>query len=135
LILRGRGAPDPQPSVADLVPEWSPPEDEAGWTAWLEQGGFVPVTAVRLFQVDAAPAGVGPSTDAGGDGGTYLTLPAAVALGIAGWATAGSLLLAIRRYRRPTRTHVVVAVMTGLVSAAFVGILAGLAISQAHSPF
>jgi hypothetical protein len=115
-----------------LDPEWVYPQDEAAWTAW---DGSKPVTAVHLFRATAAEPSAGLSTEAGGDGGAHLTLPAAAALATEGWAAAGALLLAIRRYRRPTTAHVVVAAGAGLLSVGFVGMLTALAIGQAHSPF
>lgn len=115
-----------------LGPDWAWPQDQAAYEAW---DGTMPITAVHLLQVTAAQPRVGQTIEAGGDGGARLTLPAAAALATEGWAAAGSLLLAVRRYRRPRAAHVVVVVVAGLLSVAFIGMLTGLAISQAHSPF
>jgi hypothetical protein len=115
-----------------LDPDWVWPQDQAAFEAW---DGTIPVLAARLFDVTAAQPRAGLTTTAGGDGGAHLTIPAMGGLATEAWAAAGSLLLAIRRYRRPTAAHVVIAMMAGVVSALFVGMLTGLAISQAHSPF
>ena len=129
-----RAALDEPGRYAFVAPErdWTYPQGEAEWAAW---DGSMPISAARLLQVSAAKSRAGLTTEAGGDGGAHLTLPTAAALGIEGWAAAGALFLAIRRYRRPTEAHVVVAVLAGLASAVFAGMLIGLAISQAHSPF
>lgn len=105
---------------------WTPPPD-----AW---DGLAPVSDTHLLTVAAGPAAE-LSTEAGGDGGRYLTLPVLAALGIEGWAAAGAVLLAQTRNRRPAGGRVVVALIVGTVSAAVLGMLALLAISLSHSPF
>lgn len=108
--------------------DWEPPRDPA-WD------GSEPISDVRFFEVTAAEPRPGLSTEAGGDGGKYLTVSAVAALGIEGWAAAGAVLLTFRRDRRLKARHLGIAITVGLVSATLVGVLAMLAISQAHSPF
>ena len=112
--------------------DWEPPSDQAEWEAW---DGSEPISDVLFFDVTAAEPRPGLSTEAGGDGGTYLTVPAVAALGIEGWACAGAVLLTFRRNRRPRPRHLGIAITVGLMSATLVGLLAMLAINQAHSPF
>ena len=105
---------------------WSPPPGGSG--------GDVPVSDARLLTVTAGPA-TGRSTEAGGNGGRYLTLPFIAALGIEGWAAAGVVLLRLSWFRRPTGRRVLVAIMVGAVSACVLGLLILLAINLSHNPF
>ena len=112
--------------------DWEPPQDHAEWEAW---DGAEPISDVHFLDVTEASGRPEPSTEAGGDGGAHLTVPSAAALGIEGFAAAGAVLLTVRGDRRRRARHLVGAIAVGVVSAAFVGSLTMLAISQAHSPF
>ena len=107
-----------------------PPADQ-GQTEALVQS----ISSARLFTATADPTPNAPSTDAGGDGGRYLSVPVMAALGIEFWAATGAVVLTFVR-RRPLRgTHMVVAVLVGFPSSAALAVLAMFAINQAHSPF
>lgn len=116
--------------VAEVHTE--PPVDQAEFEAWMSSR---PISAARTLTVTAGPARTAQPTEAGGDGGRYLTLPVLAGLGIEGWAAAGALLRAIRRSRPLTAGLVVGAVLLGVGTAVGLAVLAMLAISQAHSPF
>lgn len=108
---------------------WTPPPPSPPYT-----DGNVPVSDAHLLSVVAGPA-TGRSTEAGGDGGRYLTLPVLAALGIEGWAAAGVVILRLSRYERPAGRRVVPALLVGFVSAAALATLAQLGIFMSHSPF
>jgi hypothetical protein len=114
------------------VVQTEPPADHAEFDAWVKAQ---PISTARTFTVTAGPTRIPPSTDAGGDGGRYLTVPVLAALGIEGWAASGAVALTFRRYRPLKQSQVVVAVLVGLFSSAGVAVLAMLAIKQAYSPF
>jgi hypothetical protein len=88
-----------------------------------------------LFTATADPTPNTPSTDAGGDGGAYLTVPVMAALGIEFWAATGAVALNFVLRRPPRGTHMIVAVLVGLLTSAALAVLAMFAINQAHSPF
>lgn len=105
---------------------WTPPPGR-----WM---GQPPVSDSRLLTVSTGPA-TARSTEAGGDGGRYLTLPVLAALGIEGWAAAGVVILRLSRYERPAGRRVVPALLVGAVSAAVLAFLTQFTIQLSHSPF
>lgn len=107
-----------------------PPADQ-GQTEALVQS----ISSVRLFTATADPTPDAPSTDAGGDGGRYVTVPVLAALGIESWAATGAVALTFGRRRPLLGTRMVVAVLVGFLSSAALAVLAMLAINQAHDPF
>lgn len=113
--------------VIDLA-NWSPPPD------FDFEIVLIPISDSRTFTVTATDPAPRPSTEAGGEGGRYLTLPVLAALGVGGWAATGSV-LARSRQRRPTGRRAIVALIVGFVSTVGLGLLALLAVNQAHSPF
>jgi hypothetical protein len=108
-----------------------PPPDIGQTEPWAQ-----PISSARLFTVTADPTPRAPFTAAGGDGGTFLTVPVLAALGIEFWAASGAVALTLRR-RRPLGASrvVVVAVVVGALSAAALAVLAMLAIDLTHNPF
>ncbi len=109
-----------------------PPADPVEFDAWIH---VQPISAVRTLTVMAVAARAAPSTESGGDGGRYLTLPVLAALGVQGWAAGGVVVVAIGRRRQLGRGAAILAVATGLLFALGVAVLALLAVNQAHSPF
>jgi hypothetical protein len=114
------------------VVDSEPPSDPAQFEAWIHAQ---PISAARTFTVTAGPSTAAPSTEAGGNGGRYLTAPVLAALGLQGWAAAGVVALAFRRRGSLSRGRLVVAIAAGVVFAAGVAVVVMLAINQAHSPF
>lgn len=109
-----------------------PPADPDAFDAWIHAQ---PISGFRTLTVTAAAARAAPSTEAGGDGARYLTVPVLAALGVQAWAAGGVVVVALGRRRPVGRGAAVLAAATGLLFALGVAMLVLLAVNQAHNPF